>query len=180
MNKNTKIIKWAVILAIIVVLNLFFNYTISLIYKTPDFNTFCPNTIYEKQYTDKNMCVAAGGSWTENIVPAPVGKNNATEPVVSGYCNPSYTCQMQYDSARSVYNRNVFIMLISLGVLSLAIGIWLSAISAVSLGLSFGGVISLLIGTARYWSDMHDIVRVIVLAGALVALVWIGIKKFKE
>ncbi len=182
-NKNKKIIKWAVILAIIVVLNLFFNYTISLLYKTPDFNSFCSPEVYNKQYYEKNSCVADGGMWTENTAPRDLkGKTPAVPATleVSGWCNPTYTCQKNFDYAHSVYNRNVFIMLVSLGVLALAVGASLSAISVVSLGLSFGGVISLIIGAARYWSDMHDIVRVLVLGAALAALVWIGVRKFKE
>ncbi len=182
-GKNKKIIKWAVILAIVVVLNLFFNYTISLLYKTPDYNAFCAPEVYNKQYYEKNSCNADGGMWTENTAPRDLKGKTPAVPVtleVSGWCNPTYTCQKNFDSAHSVYNRNVFILLVSLGVLALAVGASLSAISVVSLGLSFGGVISLIIGAARYWSDMHDIIRVLVLAAALAALVWIGIRKFKE
>ena len=52
--------------------------------------------------------------------------------------------------------------------------------SVVSLGFSLGGVLALIIGAIRYWSNMQDVLRVVVLAVALAALVWIGIKKIKE
>ena len=66
-----------------------------------------------------------------------------------------------------------------LGVASLVAGIFISATS-VSIGLSLGGVLSLIIGSIRYWSDMDDILRVIMLGVALLALIWVGIKKLKD
>lgn len=181
-KKTIKIIKWALILAILIVLNLFFNYSISLLYKEPKFEDFCPMEKYNKVYTNKDMCVADGGMWTESV--APIDIKSPTNPVsgqtVTGYCNATYTCQKNYDDARSVYNRNVFIILVVLGVLALVLGAFLAASSVVSLGLSFGGVLSLIVGSARYWSDMQDVVRVVVLACALAALIWIGIRKIKE
>ena len=95
-NKNKKIIKWAVILAIVVVLNLFFNYTISLLYKTPDYNAFCAPEVYNKQYYEKNSCNADGGMWTENTAPRDLKGKTPAVPVtleVSGWCNPTYTCR---------------------------------------------------------------------------------------
>lgn len=181
-KKTVKIIKWALVLAILIVLNLFINYSVSLVYKEPKFENFCPMEKFNKVYTSKDMCVADGGMWTEST--APIDIKSPTAPVtgqtITGYCNATYTCQQNYDDARSVYNRNVFIILVVLGVVVLALGAFLTASSVVSLGLSFGGVLSLIIGAARYWSDMHDIVRVIVLACALGALIWIGVRKIKE
>ncbi len=181
-QKTMRMIKWALILGIVIVLNLFFNYAVSLIYKTPTYESFCPTEKYNKTYTDKNMCVADGGMWTENTVPAPTkyAKPVQTQPEVSGYCNPTYTCANAYNDAQKVYNKNIFILLIVFGILSIVLGVYLSAISVVSLGLSFGGILSLIIGSIRYWSDMQDWLRVAVLGAALVALIWLGIKKFKE
>jgi len=56
----------------------------------------------------------------------------------------------------------------------------LATYSAVAAGLSFGGVLSLVIASMRYWSSAHDATRLIILAVALGALIWIGIRKFKE
>jgi len=183
-RKTKSLVKWALILGIIVVLNLFFNYSISLIYNEPTFEEFCTPEITTKAYTDKEMCVSAGGQWNESTVPIEIEK---TRPVptqkaleVSGYCNPTYTCGQLYDDARSVYNRNVFIVLVILGIGSLVLGASILGLSVVSLGFSFGGVVSLLIGSARYWSDMNDILRVVVLALALGALIWLGVKKIKD
>ncbi len=185
-KKNTKFVKWALILGIVIVLNLFFNYTIHLLYKEPKFERFCPVELTSKAYTTKEMCVTAGGQWNETTNPiTPPEIKGQTAPVpatlqISGYCDVTYTCNTTYQTATSVYNRNVFIILVILGVASLVLGVMFASISVVSTGLSFGGVISLIIGSMRYWSDMNDIVRVLVLAFALAALIWIGVKKIRE
>jgi len=185
-KKSPKTIKWALILGIIIVLNLFFNYTIHLLYKEPKFETFCPIELTSKAYTTKDECTQAGGQWNETTNPiTPPMVKGQTQPIpptlqISGYCDATFTCSQHFNSAQSVYNRNVFIILVILGVATLALGVMFSGISAVSLGLSFGGVISLIIGAMRYWSDMNDVVRVVVLAAALVALIWIGVKKIRE
>ncbi len=181
-TKTTKVIKWALIVAIVVVLNLFFNYAISLVYKQPTFEKFCPVELTTKTYTDKIMCTEAGGQWTENTYPVSVPESKMDNPVkISGYCNATYTCNQGYVSAESVYNRNVFIVLVILGILSLVFGTYMAGFSSVvSLGFSLGGVISLIIGAMRYWSNMQDVLRVVVLACALAALVWIGIRKIKD
>lgn len=181
-SKTAWIVRWAFILAIVVVLNLFFNYAISLVYKQPSFDKFCPSELVNKAYTDKAMCTEAGGQWTENTYPVEVDQKGTVAPVkVAGYCNATYTCGQAYDDAESVYNRNVFMILVVLGIASLVAGAYLTTVSSVvSLGFSFGGVLALIIGAVRYWSNMQDVLRVVVLAVALGALVWIGLRKMKD
>jgi len=182
--KNLSVLKWALVVAIVVVLNLFFNYSISLIYKTPQWDTFCP----QKQVTitpqNQQECVAQGGAWTEG---GDVSlKGNVAVPTVApsgervGWCDINFTCSKAFNEAQNIYNRNVFIALVVLGVASLIIGFFFSQITAVSLGLSFGGVLSFIIGSVRYWSDMDDYLRVIILGFALAALIWLGVKKIRD
>lgn len=181
-GKTSWIIHWAFILAIVVVLNLFFNYAISLVYKQPSFDAFCPTEVVNKVYTEKGLCTEAGGQWSENTYPTEVDQKGVVTPVkVTGYCNATYTCNQAYSDAESIYNRNMFIVLVILGVGSLVAGAYLATISTiVSLGFSFGGVLSLIIGAVRYWSNMQDVLRVVILAVALAALIWVGLRKIKE
>ncbi len=181
-KKNRSVIKWALVLGIVIVLNLFFSYSIHLLYKEPKYENFCPIELTSKAYSTKETCVAAGGQWNEMTAPYPYeGKISRPAQVeITGYCDATYTCNKDLQSAMSVYNRNVFIVLVILGVVALALGVVFSSITAVALGLSFGGVISLVIGSVRYWSDMNDVVRVLVLAIALAGLIWLGIKKIRE
>ena len=180
--KNIHILKWVLVVAIVVVLNLFFNFAIKLAYDQPEWDKYCP----QKQVTitpdTQAKCVAAGGGWTENsaLNEKSAGPISMSEPRTKGWCDINFTCQKNYQTALEVYNRNVFIILIIAGLASLIIGFFLNAISSVSLGLSLGGVVSFIIGTIRYWSNMDDYLRVIILGLALVALIWIGVKKIRD
>ncbi len=179
--KNINILKWALVLGIVIVLNLFINFSIALVYEMPQWDTYCPQKQVTIQPDTQAKCIAEGGAWTENAMTMeskPIMVPNQIEP--KGYCDVNFTCQKNYAEALSVYNRNVFIVLVIAGVLSLGIGFFLNTYTAVSLGLSFGGVLSFIIGSVRYWSDMDDYIRVIILGLALAALIWLGVKKIKD
>lgn len=176
--KNLHVLKWVLVVAIVVVLNLFFNFAIKLAYDAPEWDKFCPQQQVTITPDTQDKCVAAGGAWTENVAPVKPVTVGETQP--RGWCDPNFTCQKNYQAALDVYNRNVFIVLVVAGLISLVIGFFLSNISAVSLGLSLGGVLSFIIGTIRYWSNMDDYLRVIILGLALAALIWLGVKKIRD
>lgn len=177
--RPSRILKWLLILGIVIVLNLFFVYGIMVFYHAPAFDNFCPVSQVTETPSTEAECVAVGGGWTSS--PAP---QVAAAPIVAaepaGYCNVDFTCQNDFTDAQNVYDRNVFVVLVILGVLSLVGGFFVKRSSAVSLGLSLGGVLALVVASVRYWSDMNDYLRFIVLAVALAVLVFIGVKKVKD
>lgn len=163
-TKTTTALRWALIVAIIIILNLFFNYAISLVYDAPDRDMyFSVNT--------EDECAEIGGDWNEFEE-----KTLSSAGERAGYCDANSA----YNEAREPYERNVFIALVILGVISLGIGVLISGTSVVATGLSFGGVLSLIIGSLRYWSSADDIIRLLILAIALALLIWLGITKFKD
>jgi hypothetical protein len=180
----SKVLKWLLILGIVIILNLFFVYGIKVFYNAPAFENFCPVSQVNTAPATEAECVAVGGGWTSNLVPVQptpkgaVAPNIAVEP--AGYCNVNFTCQKEFTAANSLYDRNVFVALVILGVLSLIAGFFIRKSSAVSIGLSLGGVLALVVGSVRYWSDMNDYLRFGVLALALIILVVLGIKKVRE
>ncbi len=151
---------------------MFFNYTISLVYKEPQY----PNTQSQvvEQIKTAEACVKIGGQWTE--APIALIPDNS-QPKSAGYCDPDYTARISYEAVHKVYDRNVFIVLVVLGILSL-IGGALVVHEILSLAFSWGGVLSLLIASMRYWSDAESLVKVLILAAALGALIWVALKKF--
>lgn len=179
-------------LAIVIVLNLFYTFAIRLEYKEPTYEKFCPQQQVNRVINTEKACLDVGGQWSENpIYFQPTDGNGqpikampssvipgSKEP--AGYCNVNYTCEKNFRDTLAIYNRNVFVILIILGVITLGIGYSVGTSAAVSQGLSLGGVLALIIASIRYWSDMDDLVRVIILAIALVTLIWFGIKKFKD
>lgn len=141
---HTRLVKWSLIIGIVIVMNLFFNYAISLVYKAPvypqypSYTTQQPDPVVEQQYQQK---------------------------------------EQQFEIAQKQYDRSVFIILVILGVVSLIVGSMIEQ-AVLSPAFSWGGVLSLLIASMRYWSDANNILKVIILAVALGALIWTAMKKF--
>ena len=181
-----KIIALAV--SIVIVLNLFVNFGIQTFYREPTFEAICKDP--GRAYTEQQACEDVGGRWYQGdeypdhygyprkMVPAPVVTPEANQP--TAWCDPFFTCSTQYEEQRSLYERNVFLILVVVGLVAFGIGTFVSAAPAVSSGFIFGGVFSFIIGTMRYWSGMHDYLRFIILGVALAVLIWIGYTKLKK
>ena len=151
MQTQSKVLKWSLIIGIVIVINLFFNYTFSLVYKQPDYNTFCQPT------------------------PVAVPQGNLST------INTQYiTCQNNFQTAENNYERNVFITLVILGALCVAVGTFFKNNLVIGVALSLSGVLSFVIASMRYWGSADDLIKVIILAIALAILFWVAIKKFKN
>lgn len=180
METQSKVLKWALVVGIIIVLNLFFNYTLSLVYKQPDYNTFCPNTAQViEPINTKEACLNLGGQWNGNVYGEPI-QAKVGKPVPQGYCDQQFTCRNNYDAAQRAYDRNVFVTLVLLGAICVAIGTFFKGNILIGMALSLAGVLSFIIASMRYWSSADDLVKVIILAIALAILIFVAIKKFKD
>lgn len=170
------------ILGIIIVLNLFFNYTLSLVYKSPDYNLYCPTSQVVTVPDTEKSCVEQGGQWTNNAYYENLnnGAPKIGQVVQSGYCDLQYTCRINYQNASDVYNRNIFVTLVLLGALSVLAGNLFKGNMVAQSGLALGGVLSFVIASMRYWGAANDLIRVVILAVALGMLFWVAIKKFKN
>ncbi len=185
--KNPLILRWALIIAIVIILNLFFNFSLQLVYKEPQYQDFCKMEQIRVVPQDQKQCLAGGGGWTEDsaynknlsvpVAPIPVNQISTR----TGYCDPNFSCQKKYDEARKAYDRIAFIVLIILGALSVGLSFLITnSAVVVSSGLSLGGLLSFIIASMRYWSILNDYWRVIILALALAFLIWLGVKKFQD
>ena len=176
------VLKWALILAIIVVVNVFIASVIQLTYPRPEYTTFCPTLQVNVSPDTQQGCIDVGGQWTANgLYKGAVAQPSATvaqEP--AGYCDTNYTCNKNYEDARKGYERNVFIVWVVLGIVLILLSVFIAHMGAISLGFSLGGVIALIVGTMSYWSDMDAWIRVVVLGVALIALIVLGIRKFRD
>ena len=179
METQSKVLKWVLIVGIVIVLNLFFNYTLSLVYKQPDYNDFCPNTAQVIEPVDtKEQCVAAGGQWNGNVYSQPVPAVDKIAP--KGYCDLQFTCRNNFDTAQKIYDRNVFVTLVLLGAISVAAGSFLKGNMVIGYALSMAGVLSFIIASVRYWTSANNLIKVIILAIALGILIWVAMKKFQD
>lgn len=180
-RKYPAVFRWMLILGLMIVVNLFVAYATDVIYKMPEFETYCPQEQVMIVPKTQDECIAKGGQWVEGgFVSGEEGMTLPIKPEGSSYCNATFTCQKGFENATSLYNRNVFVVYVIVGI-ALLIGSYFIRISGVvSLGLSFGGILALVVGSIRYWADMNEYIRVIVLGIALVVLIWFGIKKFRD
>ncbi len=160
---------------IVIVLNLFFNYALSLAYEAPEYNNFCKNEQVVPTVTTEAQCTTLGGQWNANVYDA-VPKN--AQP--AGYCDQQFTCRQDYEAARKTYDRNIFTVLVILGALSVLAGTLFKSNAVISSGLSLAGVFSFIIASLRYWGSAGSLVRVVILAIALGILFWIAMKKFND
>ena len=183
---KSNLLKLALAAAIIIILNLFFIFSIQLVFEKPKYDDFCGREQVHIIPETQEECLTVGGQWVEGtFVQRGLPRLERLEPVViredqKGYCNEDFTCREEFQDARLFYERNVFVSLILLGTLTLIASFLLRAIAVIAPALAVGGVLTLFIASVRYWSEMQDYLRVIILGIALVALLWAGVKRFKD
>ncbi|MEK6826716.1 MAG: hypothetical protein AABX90_03735, partial [Nanoarchaeota archaeon] len=71
---------------------------------------------------------------------------------------------------------NVFIVSMILGVIAIIISL-LIAIDSISIGFMAGGILVVIVALIRYWSELGDKLRFVILTLVLIILIWIGYKK---
>lgn len=176
-TQKSNFVKTSLVVAIVIVMNLFFNYAVSFVYNEPTYDQYIKTPQVVETINTQDECVAVGGQWNDYApVPAPT-KDNMTP--AKGYCDPNYTNQKNYDAARKIYDRNVFITLVVLGIISIVIGAFVS-VAIIPAAFSWGGVLSLIIASIRYWGSADKLIKVLILAVALGVLIWLAIKKFAD
>ncbi len=170
----------AVILSIAIALIsvFFFVYAIQSIYPAPEYDDYCDKNDYIK-INSPTECEAIGGKWTsyEDEFQEPKSIDGTIR--INNYCDRDWTCRGEYEGVRDAYERNVFFANLIIGISVFIIGFFL-AIEAVSSGLMGGGVIMVVYGTIRYWGNLSDIWRTLVLGISLVILIWLGYKKLHD
>jgi hypothetical protein len=180
MNIENRMGRWSVIFGIVIVLNLFFNYTISLVYERPDYEAYCPVPQVVVIPDTQAECVAEGGQWTENQYYGKPVRPEVLAPQPEGYCDLQYTCRQEFENANDTYSRNVFVVLVVLGALSVLAGNFFRGNAVITGGLSLAGLFSFIIASIRYWGSADNLIRVIILAIALGILIFIAMKKFND
>jgi len=163
-------------ISIALILALFIGYGINTFYKPPKYEDFCEEKMTRKIIETEEECLAVGGQW--NVQPVRVLEEDKT--VIEGFCNADFTCSKEYQDVREIYNRNVFIISVIAGLISVILGGIILKLESVSTGVMGGGVLSILYGTIRYWGDLADVGRFTILGIVLGVLIWIGYRKFKK
>jgi hypothetical protein len=189
MAKKTSSIKKTILgIGIALLLVLFWGYSVHTFYERPESDDFCKDT---KPMIEVDYCE----DYDEEVihpefrgpVPVPGGKGcycYEVDKEGNKKCetaNPEYTkCWESYDVSREKHEKNSFIVLVILGLLSIFVGGVLLKVEAVSSGIMGGGVLTLLYAALRFWGSLPDYGRLLILGVALATLIWLGYKKFKH
>ncbi len=142
-SRQPKFVRFALLLGIVVILNIFFNAILALVYPMPQYNSYCP-------------------------VPQPMAEASQAE------------CQMLYQTASEQHALHAFTLMIGLGIAALITGFIPIGSSIVSSGLSYGGVLALIVGAASYWNMAGNWTRLIITAIGLMILLYIGWRRFSD
>ncbi len=175
-GQHPKFVRWALLIGIVVILNVFFSVVLAIAYPAPVYDAYCPQVNVSP--TDAPTCDAQGGVWTA-FSPAPVA-TDATAPKSTGYCDLYAKCQKPFQAATEQHALYAFVLMTALGIVALIAGFMPLGSSIVSSGLSYGGVLALIIGSAEYWGTAGNWLRLAIATIGLVALLYIGTKRFRD
>ncbi len=174
-TQHPRFVRWALLLGIVIILNIFFNVLVGLAMPAPQYNDYCPGATLPAPMNAAD-CSAQGGVWTDTSVAT--DSKAVTAP--AGYCDLYATCQPLYQAASDKLDLYAFVFMIGLGVLALIAGFMPIGASIVSSGLSYGGVLALIVGSIEYWGSAGQWVRFGIALAGLLALLYIGWKRFKD
>jgi len=175
--------KLAMILGIAVLLPLFFGLFMDALYDEPAYDRYCNESKYSMPYPEpvkaginctysygpeQQQCDRSGG-----ISRMKYDSNNCASYDWCDYCSKDY------DTARSVYNRNLFLILAPLGLIVVLLGIYFT-VDYLGAGMMLGGLITMFYATVRYFSDMSKMLRALVILVELLIIMWIGYKKIDD
>jgi hypothetical protein len=176
---HPKFVRWALLLGIVVILNVFFSVVLALAYPAPVYENYCPQKNISP--TDAPTCDAQGGVWnTYSPAPVPAQATDVNSPKLTGYCDMYAKCQKPYQAAQEQHALYAFVLMTALGVIALIAGFMPVGSSIVSSGLSYGGVIALIIGSAEYWGTAGNWIRLAIATIGLIALLYIGWRRFRD
>ncbi len=169
-------------IAIAIIFVMFVAYAIQTFYPSPKWDDYCDIGLDRQNIETQQSCESVGGKWTEYGTVGAEGKPQPkeidNETIPEGWCDSQFTCRQEYEDKSEFYNRNVFFIASGIGILTIILAL-IFAVESVSTGFLGGGVLLIIYGTIRYWGEMSDVYRTIMLAIALGVLIWTGYKRLK-
>ncbi len=181
MGMNVK--TWFMALGIGILLAVFIGLGINTFYEKPEVNNCNHNPIEvdESQcdYLDQPVPVKEQEIKTYCWTQREFTEEGETTKIVTE--DPKYTeCLEKNQEERENYSRNLFLILLVLGIIFIIIGVFISDVVAVSGGLMFGGIINIIHGIVRYWFQMSNYLRLGVIGVGLIVLIGIAFWKLRD
>lgn len=171
--------KVAMIIGISILLPTFIILFMQAIYSEPKYEDYCKYNYYDMpKMMPANCSYNYGQGYADCLNQSGEPRFKYDEYGCQVFDNCSF-CNLEYQKDREVYNRNVFFILMPLGLLIVILGIYFS-IDYLGAGFMFSGLITMFYSTLTYFSDMSKIVRALVILVELLVILWIGYKKIDK
>ena len=177
-----KVKKYAIILVIAVLFTLFSFSIVDVIVEKPQYDDFCNYNMPRAV-----MPVDKPANCSDINISDVECKGQIQYSYDAYGCATSYecnTCNLEYDEASSDHRFIGFIVTSIIGLLAVVVGLYAKSrkevIEWIYSGIMIGGVMSILIGTMMYFSDMGRYVKPIVLLAEIILIILIAIKTAKK
>ena len=172
-------------IAIAIVFMLFIIYGLNTFYAEPEYTDYCtaayPDNIHPKQ-TNVSLCIQIEEQNIEAIDKCNREKGQPRYTYDENGCQILKECDMcsvEYNARMEAHNKAIFIIANIIGLAAIIAGIILT-VKSISAGLIGGGILTIFYGTIRYWGNLEDYARFIILGIVLGVLIWIGYKKLNK
>lgn len=165
--KENKILKYSLVLAAVIVANLFFNYALQLILESPDREDYFP-----VRTDNQHLCIEGGGEWIDSSEIDPGPKSG-------GYCDTE-NLYKKYDEEKEEYEKKAFIALIVIGIVLFITSIFVKGNSAITSALALTALLDFVVASIRYWQYSDELLKVVILFIALIVIFYLIIRKFKD
>ncbi|MFC2134638.1 hypothetical protein ACFLTH_08490 [Bacteroidota bacterium] len=178
--------KLAVIAAIAILFGIFIFSLINAIYESPDYSDFCRDEMKPQRVdvlVENPEC--ADVDYPQEEADACLDEDAMFEPVYENGCVVDYkceTCYRDYDNAQKKHNFYTFVMSSILGLIAVFLSIYLpfkedSLKEWLLTGFLIGGLAAVFIGTGQYFSDLHRILRPIIILIEIILVVFVAYSK---
>jgi len=166
----------AMIVGIAVLSALFLGLLVDALYESPKWEDFCEMGYYDRPMPMKiepqNCTYDYGDAYDQCLRDEGEPRFKYADNGCQVFDECDY-CSKEYRDEMEIYNRNVFFIITPIGVAFIIMGIFWS-IQFMGTGFMFGGIFSVFYSTARYFSDMSKILRVVVIGIYLLILLLLG------
>lgn len=171
-------------IGIFVVFMFMIAYGIQAFYPAPQYDSYCEGNIFVPKFIEPYaQCISSrilqeAEQACYNSKGFPEYTYNDTGCAIAvKECN---YCQRDFENARLHYDKNVFVIALLIGIITLFLGYSAFSTEPVSSSLMASGIGAIFYGSAKNWENLSNIWRFLLLVTALILLIWIALKINKK
>jgi hypothetical protein len=176
-------------IGIFIVFMLMLGYGIEAFYPSPKYEDYCSQGRFQGFYPEKPVPASpVDCSYSQQLRDAEQACYNDRGQPIYQYDEDGCTisvrdcdyCQREFEEANKKYSKNVFVIALIVGIVTLFVGFGILSVEPVGSSLMASGVGAIFYGSVRNWQNLSDVWRFLLLLVALVLLVWIALRLNKK